>query len=302
MPIIMLDFWLKIIIMQSKQLKWYLLALLSLIWGSSFILIKRGLEGLNPFQLGSLRIIFCAVFLLIIGFRTLKNIPLGQWKYIALTAFMGTFLPAFLFSIAQMQINSSVSAILNSLTPLNTLILGATVFGLGFQRRQLIGVVIGLVGCVLLIYNGAINNPNQNYYYALFVVVASVCYATNVNLIKKYLSDLTPLTISTGNFTVMLVPAIVVLCFSGFFDIADLPQTHRSMMFIAILAILGTGIANIVFFRLIQMSSPIFSSSVTYLIPIVAFGWGLLDGESLTPVQGLGAAIILVGVYFSARK
>src|SRR5687767_11950801 len=190
--------------MQSKQLKWYLLIILSLIWGSSFILIKRGLEGLNPFQLGSLRIIFCAVFLLIIGFKTLKNIPQGQWKYIALTALMGTFLPAFLFSIAQMQINSSVSAILNSLTPLNTLILGATVFGLGFQRRQLIGVVIGLVGCVLLIYNGAINNPNQNYYYALFVVVASICYATNVNLVKKYLSDLTPLTISTGNFTVML--------------------------------------------------------------------------------------------------
>lgn len=288
--------------MQSKQLKWYLLALLSLIWGSSFILIKRGLEGLNPFQLGSLRIIFCAVFLLIIGFRTLKNIPLGQWKYIALTALVGTFLPAFLFSIAQMQINSSVSAILNSLTPLNTLILGATVFGLGFQRRQLIGVVIGLVGCVLLIYNGAINNPSQNYYYALFVVVASVCYAANVNLIKKYLSDLTPLTISTGNFTVMLIPAIVVLCFSGFFDIASLPATHRSMLFIAILAILGTGIANVIFFRLIQMSSPIFSSSVTYLIPIVAFGWGLFDGESLTLIQGLGAAIILVGVYFSARK
>lgn len=288
--------------MQSKQLKWYLLIVLSLIWGSSFILIKRGLEGLNPFQLGSLRIIFCAVFLLIIGFKTIKNVPLGQWKYIALTALMGTFLPAFLFSIAQMQINSSVSAILNSLTPLNTLILGATVFGLGFQRRQLIGVVIGLVGCVLLIYNGAINNPNQNYYYALFVVVASICYAANVNLIKKYLSDLSPLTISTGNFAVMLIPAIFVLCFSGFFDIATLPETHRSMMYIAILAIVGTGIANIIFFRLIQMSSPIFSSSVTYLIPIVAFGWGLLDGESLTLVQGLGAAIILVGVYFSARK
>lgn len=288
--------------MQSKHLKWYLLIVLSLIWGSSFILIKRGLEGLNPFQLGSLRIIFCAVFLLIIGFKTLKNIPQGQWKYIALTALMGTFLPAFLFSIAQMQINSSVSAILNSLTPLNTLILGATVFGLGFQRRQLIGVVIGLIGCVLLIYNGAINNPNQNYYYALFVVVASICYATNVNLVKKYLSDLTPLTISTGNFTVMLIPAVLILCFSGFFDIASLPETHRSMMYIAILAIVGTGIANVVFFRLIQMSSPIFSSSVTYLIPIVAFGWGLFDGESLTLVQGLGAAIILVGVYFSARK
>ncbi|RWW93801.1 DMT family transporter [Flavobacterium cerinum] len=288
--------------MQSKHLKWYLLALLSLIWGSSFILMKRGLEGLSPFQMGALRIIFCAVFLLIIGFKSLKSIPLGQWKFIALTSLFGTFMPVFLFSYAQTQINSSISAILNSLTPLNTLLIGATVFGLQFQRRQLFGVLIGLIGCTLLIYNGAINNPNQNYYYALFVVAASVCYASNVNLIKKYLSDLSPLSISTGNFVVMLLPALVILFFSGFADVAALPETHKAMMYVAILAVLGTGIANIVFFKLIQMSSPIFASSVTYLIPVVAFGWGVLDNESLTATQAVGAAIILVGVYFSARK
>ena len=288
--------------MQSKQLKWYLLALLALIWGSSFILMKRGLEGLSPFQLGALRVIFCGLFLLCVGFKSLKDIPQVKWKYIALTALMGTFIPAFLFAIAQTQINSSVSAILNSLTPLNTLILGATLFGLQFQRRQALGVFIGLIGCVLLIYNGAINNPSQNYYYALFVVVASMCYAANVNLIKKYLSDLSPIAISVGNFTVMLIPAFIVLAFSGFGEVAALPQTHTAMMYIAILAIVGTGIANIIFYKLIQMSSPIFASSVTYLIPVVAFGWGLFDNESLTVVQGLGAAIILVGVYFSARK
>lgn len=288
--------------MQSKQLKWYLLALLSLIWGSSFILMKRGLEGLSPFQMGALRIIFCAVFLLLIGFKSLKSIPLGQWKFIALTSLFGTFMPVFLFSYAQTQINSSISAILNSLTPLNTLLIGATVFGLQFQRRQLFGVLIGLIGCTLLIYNGAINNPNQNYYYALFVVAASVCYASNVNLIKKYLSDLSPLSISTGNFVVMLLPALVILFFSGFADVVTLPETHKAMMYVAVLAVLGTGIANIVFFRLIQMSSPIFASSVTYLIPVVAFGWGILDNESLTATQGLGAVIILIGVYFSAKK
>lgn len=288
--------------MQTKQLKWYLLALLSLIWGSSFILMKRGLEGLDPFQMGALRIIFCAVFLLIIGFKSLKSIPLGQWKFIALTSLFGTFMPVFLFSYAQTQINSSISAILNSLTPLNTLLIGATVFGLQFQRRQLFGVLIGLVGCTLLIYNGAINNPNQNYYYALFVVAASVCYASNVNLIKKYLSDLSPLSISTGNFVVMLLPALLILFLSGFGDVAMLPETHKAMMYVAILAVLGTGIANIVFFKLIQMSSPIFASSVTYLIPVVAFGWGFMDSETLTATQGVGAAIILIGVYFSARK
>ena len=288
--------------MESKTLKWWMLGVLSLIWGTSFILIKKGLVGLTPFQLGGLRIVFCAVFLLAIGFKSLSLIPHHRWKYIALTALTGTFIPAFLFSIAQTQIHSSVSAILNSLTPLNTLIIGASVFGLGFQRRQLLGVLIGLAGCILLIYNGALNNPSQNYYYALFVVVASMCYAANVNLIKKYLSDLSPMSISVGNFAVMLSPAIVVLFFSGFGEVAALPQTHTAMLYVALLAILGTGIANLIFFRLIQMSSPIFSSSVTYLIPVVAFGWGLFDGESLTLVQGLGATIILVGVYFSARK
>lgn len=288
--------------MQSKQSKWYLLAILALIWGSSFILMKRGLEGLNPFQLGSLRVIFCGLFLLIIGFGHIAKIPLGKWRYIALTSLFGTFLPVYLFAIAQTQIHSSISAILNSLTPLNTLIIGAAVFGLQFQRRQLFGVLLGLAGCIMLIYNGAMNNPGQNYFFSLFVVVASCCYATNVNLIKKYLSDMSPMSISVGNFTVMLVPAIIILFCSGFTEVVVQPKAHIAMIYIAILAIVGTGIANLIFYKLIQMSSPIFSSSVTYLIPVVALGWGFSDNESLTLVQGLGAAIILVGVYFSARK
>jgi len=288
--------------MPSNPQKWYYLAILALIWGSSFILIKKGLIGLNPFQLGSLRIIFCALFLLTIGFRTLKNIPKARWKYIVLTSLFGTFLPVYLFSVAQTEIHSSVSAILNSLTPLNTLVIGAVVFGVSFERRQLIGILTGLFGCGLLIYNGAVSNPSQNYYYTLLVVLACICYATNVNLIKKYLHDISPLSISTGNFAVMIIPAFIVLSFSGFFDIAALPQTQHSMIFIAILGIVGTGIANLIFFRLIQMASPIFASSVTYLIPVVAFGWGLADNESLSPVQALGALIILIGVYFSARK
>lgn len=288
--------------MQSKNLKWYLLIVLACIWGSSFILMKRGLEGLTAFQMGSLRIIFCALFLLIVGFKSLKNIPLGKWKYITATALTGTFLPVYLFSIAQTEINSSVSAILNSLVPLNTLVIGALVFGLQFQRRQYFGVVIGLIGSILLVYNGAVDNPGQNYYFALFVVLATICYATNVNLIKKYLSDLSPLSITVGNFVVMLVPALIILFCSGFSGVMVKPEAQTAMMYIAILGILGTGIANIVFFRLIQMSSPVFASSVTYLIPIVACIWGLLDNESLSLAQGFGALVILIGVYFSARK
>ncbi len=288
--------------MALKQLKWIYLIALALIWGSSFILIKRGLVGLNPPQLGALRIVCAATFLILIGYQTLPKIPRHQWKYIALTSLVGTFIPVFLFSIAQTQISSSVSSILNSLTPLNTLVIGALAFGLTFKRSQIIGVSIGLVGSLMLIFNGALNHPEQNYWYAILVVIASICYAMNVNLIKKYLSDLSPLAISTGNFVVMLVPAVGILYFSNFFEIIHMENVQHAALFVVVLGIMGTGVANIIFFRLIQMSSPVFATSVTYLIPVVAFFWGLLDSEMLTPVQFLGAFIILVGVYLSGKK
>ena len=288
--------------MLNKENKWVLLVLLSLIWGSSFILIKRGLLGLTPFQVGSLRILFTSVFLLSIGFKSLVKIPKVQWKYIVLTAFFGTFLPVFLFAYAQTEINSSVSAILNSLTPMNTLIIGVLGFGLTFKRGQIIGVFIGLMGSILLVYNGAINNPNQNYFYAIFIIVSSLCYATNVNLINKYLSDLSPISISVGNFAVMTIPAIIVLSCTNFSQIVTLEKTQNSLVYIAILGVVGTGIANLIFFKLIQLSTPVFATSVTYLIPIVAFSWGLLDNEMLSPVQFLGGFIILIGVYMSSRK
>jgi drug/metabolite transporter (DMT)-like permease len=288
--------------MDSKQLKWVYLITLAFIWGSSFILIKKGLVGLTPMQLGSLRIIFAAIFLLLIGFKSLAKIPHVKWKYIALTATLGTFIPAFLFAVAQTQIDSTVSSILNSLTPLNTLIFGVFAFGLTFRRPQVFGVVIGLIGTFLLIINGAMHHPEQNYYYAILIIIASVCYAINVNIIKKYLSDLSPLSITTGNFLVLLLPALVVLFFSGFFEVIHVESVQHSMVFILILGVVGTGIANIIFFKTIQISSPVFATSVTYLIPVVAFGWGLLDNEMLTPIQFVGAFIILFGVYLSAKK
>jgi drug/metabolite transporter (DMT)-like permease len=182
--------------MESKQLKWVYLTILSLIWGSSFILIKKGLLGLTAIQLGSLRLIFSALFLLLIGYKSLFTLTKSQWKYVALTSVFGTFIPAYLFALAETEIDSSTTAILNSLTPLNTLVLGMLAFGVPFKRNQFFGICIGLLGSVLLVFNGASNHPEQNYYYALLVVVASICYATNVNLIKKYLPSVAPLSLS----------------------------------------------------------------------------------------------------------
>ncbi|KFF18423.1 DMT family transporter [Flavobacterium hydatis] len=288
--------------MDSRQLKWVYLTVLALVWGSSFILIKKGLVGLTAIQLGSLRIIFAAVFLLLVGFKSLAKIPQRQWKYIALTSLFGTFTPAYLFAIAETQIDSSITAILNSLTPLNTLVIGAVIFGIQFQRRQIFGVFIGLIGCLLLVFNGALSHPEQNYYYAILVVIASLCYAINVNLIKRYLPDLSSLSITTGNFAVLLIPSIVILSFTGFGEVMHDEKVQNSILYIIILGVVGTGIANVLFFKLIQMSSPVFATSVTYLIPIVAFFWGFLDNESLTPIQLLGAFIVLIGVYLSAKK
>ena len=295
--------------MESKQLKWGYLLVLSLVWGSSFILIRKGLIGLTAIQVGSLRIIFAAIFLLIIGFNSLSKIPKYKWKFIVLTSVFGTFIPAFLFAIAETELDSGVTAILNSLTPLSTLLLGIVFFGVAFQKRQVWGVLIGLAGSLLLVFNGAVNHPNQNYFYAILVVIASMCYAINVNLIKRYLSDLTPLSITTGNFLILSLPSLTILYFTGFFNNSSLTEIggsltamQESILYIMILGVVGTGIANILFFKLIQISSPVFATSVTYLIPIVAFFWGLLDNEMLTSVQFFGAFIILIGVYLSAKK
>ncbi len=288
--------------MLTKNNKWLLLVLLSLVWGSSFILIKRGLVGLNPFQLGSLRIIFATIFLLLIGFKSLARIPIDKWRFIIITALLGTGFPVFLFAYAQTGIKSSVSGILNSLTPLYTLLLGALAFGLTFKRSQIFGVILGLSGCLMLVINGNSNGSETNYFYVSLVVIATICYALNVNLIKKYLSDVSPLSITTGNFSVLLIPAIIILFSNGYAGVISNPEVQHATLFIIILGMLGTGVANIMYFQLIQITSPLFASSVTYFIPLVAMGWGLLDGETLNFLQIVGAMIILCGVYMASKK
>ncbi|EKT3957052.1 DMT family transporter [Flavobacterium psychrophilum] len=288
--------------MHIKNNKWILLIVLSLIWGSSFILMKRGLVGLNPYQLGSLRIIFATIFLLIVGFKSLAKIPIVKWKFIVFTAFLGTFFPVFLFAYAQTGIKSSVSGILNSLTPLYTMLLGALAFGFSFRRNQIIGVVLGLSGCLILVINGNSANGDTNFFCTILVVIATVCYALNVNLIKKYLSDVSPLSITTGNFAVLLIPAIIILFGSGFTNVIAQATVQHSVLFVMLLGVLGTGVANILYFQLVQITSPLTASSVTYFIPVVAMSWGILDGEMLNPLQFLGAFIILLGVYMATKK
>jgi len=283
--------------------KWLYLLLLSLIWGTSFILIKKGLIGLTQIQLGSLRTVLTAIILFSVGLPTLKNIKKQQWNWIALSALFGTFFPAYLFAFAQKHIDSAVASILNSLTPLATAVLGYLVFSIYTTRRQMIGVFIGLVGSVMLILAGAHINPHQNHWYGILVLIASVGYALNVNILKKYLSELSPLTIATGNFVVIVIPALLILIGTGYFSqVWTAPQVQISTGYILILALFGTALAKILFNKMIQISSPVFASSVTYTMPVVAVMWGLFDGERFGWYQGISALIVLFGVYLANQR
>lgn len=289
--------------MEHKQLRWFYLGGLALVWGSSFILMKLALKGLTPVQVGALRMIISALFLFLIGFHKIKLIRKRHWKYIFLNAILGTFIPVFLFAYAVQQIDSSIVAILNSLTPLNTLLLGFLFFGFLFHKRQILGVLIGMIGTLYLIMRSASLNPDDNYWYALAVIVASIGYALNVNILKKYLSDLDATSIAIGNFMVVVIPAFIVLLTTGFFsqDIIGTPVLP-ALGYMTILAVVGTGIAKIFFNRLVQISSPIFASSVTYLIPIVALIWGVLAGEYIHITQIFAGLLILFGVYLVNRR
>jgi drug/metabolite transporter (DMT)-like permease len=285
--------------MNNQQQKWFYLIILSIVWGSSFILMKKALLGITPIQLGALRMIFTAIFLLSVAFSSIKKIKKRHWKYIVYTALAGTFIPGFLFAFAITTIDSSIVSILNSFTPFNTLILGSIFFGFAFKKAQLYGVLIGLVGTSVLILKGADLHPDQNYWYALLIIIASVGYAFNANMLKKYLSDLDALAITTGNFLLLIIPATIVLCCTDFFETFDSGNEvlMHSLGYLVVLSVLGTGIAKTIYNKLVHISDPLFSSSVTYLIPLVAIFWGVLDGEKLSLIQVFSGAIILIGVY-----
>lgn len=288
----------------SGNKKWVFLIILSLIWGSSFILIKKSLIGFTPLQLGALRILISGFFIFLFGFHTLKNITRRQWKWVIISGFLGTFFPAFFFAFAETEIDSAVASILNSLVPLNTILLGFAIFKIASTQRQIFGVIVGFIGTSILIIDGAQLNPQQNYFYAGLVLVSGVMYGANVNIIKRYLQDVKAITIAVGNFAAIIIPAFIVLLFTNFFskETFELPDFKMALLYVILLSAFGTALAKVMFNKLVQMATPVFASSVTYLMPIIAVAWGLLDGEGFSILQGLATILILIGVYFANRR
>jgi len=274
-----------------------------MIWGSSFILIKKSLLGFTPIQVGGLRILFASLLLFLIGFKSLKTLEKADWKWVVIAGLCSSFFPPFFFALAQTEISSGITSILNSVAPLFTTLVGIALFGLALKGRQILGVFIGLLGTVVLIAVGMENNVNQNYWYSFFIIFSALGYAFNINIIKKHLSHLSPLAVTTASFGVAFFPALILLIYSGVFShFVDSAAMQQAVWYLLALALLGTALANILFNKLIKLSSPVFAASVTYLIPLVAVLWGFLDGERISMVQLLGGLIILFGVWLVNRK
>lgn len=233
--------------------KWTYLILLSFIYGSAFILIKKGLLGLTPIQLASLRVIFSAFFLSIFGFKTLKLIPNDKWKWIILTGFIGNFFPVYLFSFSQTIINSSVAAVLSAMTPLFTIIFGYFIFAKRFNQNKIIGVFIGFIATMFLVSNEISINSDYGGIYSLLIILATVCYAINANLVKYKLKGVSVFAIALGNFISVLPFGIIIFCFSDFpyYNFYKSQLILESIGYILVLALIGSAIANVMFNKLI---------------------------------------------------
>ena len=216
---------------------------------------------------------------------------------------MVSFIPPFLFAYAQTEIDSALAAILNSLTPLATLLIGVGFYRFKIDSKQISGVIIGLIGSVLLMYQGSVINPDQNLLYVFFIIFASVLYAVQVNLLKVHLQDVSAVAITVGNFIFIFPLAVVIFLMSDYkqIDIND-KDVKVALFCLLILSIIGTVFAKILFNKFVQIASPVFASSVTYTLPIVALFWGLIDGEVFTLNQFFATVIILIGVYLANKK
>lgn len=285
----------------SNLANWILLGVLALIWGSSFILVKKSLVLFDVLQVGSLRIFSAFLFFVPVFIYRFSKIPREKWGYFLLSGLLGNLFPALLFSYAGKHMDSAVSGALNSLTPLFTLLIGATVFGSIITRRQTLGIILGFMGSLFLIFVGAKNSVSLNGY-AVFVVLATIMYGINLNVIKKNLGGYDPIMITTCIF-MTIGPIAAMILFSG--DFVEKVRNANDLMplvYGSLLGVMGSAIAMMLFNKLIQKTSAVLASSVTYLIPIVAILWGLLDSEAILFQHYLGMSIILIGVYLVNKK
>jgi drug/metabolite transporter (DMT)-like permease len=285
--------------MKKSFVPWLILIALSLVWGSSFILMKRGLMAFSSDEVAALRITIASVFLSPLLFKYYKIDLLKNLKGLILMGVFGNLIPAFLFTKAETQISSSLTGMLNALTPLFTILTGIILFQQNITKPKFLGVLIGFMGAVALIVFGDSQEQSQNTQYCLLVVAATLCYAISVNGIKTYLNDLNSITATVWAF--ILIGPVAAIYLFGFTDVIkhakESPYGLSSLGYISILAIFGTAISVVIYNQLIKLSGTVFAASCTYLIPVVAIGWGLFDDEVVNFFQMSAVLVIIGGIW-----
>lgn len=283
--------------LNKKLWQWVILIILSIIWGTSFILMKTGLRSYSPLQIASLRMFIAFIFFTPFAYKALKKLRKQHIPYILFIAIIGNGLTAFMFALAQTEIKSSVAGMLNATTPLFTFLVGVVFYSLKTKIYKALGLLIGLFGTFALLYFDSEISFSSNLLYPLLAVVATIFYSINVNMVKFNLKDLDGLTISILTFIFVGPVSIVAFFFTDFMAPIQSNDFFISSLSIFLLAILSSGIALVLFNILIKYTSTIFASTVTYLIPVVAILWGLFDGENILVLQILSVAVIIAGIY-----
>ena len=284
--------------LNTALLTWILVALLSVMWGTSYILIKRSLTVFTPFELAALRTTIAALCFLPTALASFKQVKRSEWKHLIAMGCLAILFPAFLFPLAQTHLASALTGIINSLTGLFTLLVGVFFFRQRLTALKIGGILLGMGGTAILILSGRQDQITSNTIYGLFVVLATICNALNANVVKTYLQHLNPIKMSAlGLFAVGPV-AFIYLCTTAVpAKILYTTAGLHGLGYVTILALVSTSLGFIFYNKLIQISSPLFASVITYLIPVVALMWGLQDGEQITPFHYLGMVTILAGVF-----
>ncbi len=258
-------------------------------------------------EVGAYRIVAAATFLLPLSIPRIKNLDKTQIKNLIIVGLVGSFIPAFLFAKAQTQLSSSLTGVLNALTPLAVVVIGALLFNSKITRRNGVGLAIAFIGVFILVTVkegsgfGAFADINA---YAFYVILACVCYGFNLNIIKYKFVKLKPIEI-TAISLLMVLPIALVFLMAGTqfsYKVVNVPEALPALGYLTLLGVVGTAIALIIFNIMVKTATPVFASSVTYLIPIVAIFWGVLDGEVLLFGHYIGIVAVIIGVWVGNRK
>ncbi|HLW19561.1 MAG TPA: DMT family transporter [Cyclobacteriaceae bacterium] len=292
---------------KTKLTSWLLLLLLALVWGSSFILIKRGLLVFSPGEVGAYRIVAAAIVLLPLSISRVRNLSRRQVRNLIVAGFVGSFFPAFLFAKAQTQLSSSLTGVLNALTPLFVVLVGALFFNARISKKNAIGLSLAFVGVMILISireGGSWGSFAEINGYAFYVLLATLFYGINLNIIKYWFVTLKPVEITAISLLMVLPIALIYLIAGTSFSYKLIHDAGamEAIIYLTILGVIGTALALIIFNNLVKLATPVFASSVTYIIPIVAVIWGVLDGEILQEAHYLGMIIIIAGVWIGNSK